>query len=82
MGGSCLWKPEFAKKYPGFTAAKNKKADHCHCTVCAKDISIHHKGQKDIENHLTTKSHLEKQKAAAGAQQLPSYFTGKKISLH
>lgn len=82
MGGSCVWKPEYGKKYPGFTAAKNGKTDQCHCKVCGKDISIRYKGQKDIETHLKANKHKEKCKTVASVQTLPSYFDGKKILLH
>lgn len=78
MGGPCKWSEGYSKTYPGFTAAKNGKIDHCHCILCDKDISIHYKGLKDIEKHVNTNAHKQNRMKLAGTQPLPVYFSGKR----
>lgn len=78
--GGCKWNDGFSNTYPGFTAAKNGKKDHCHCVPCNKDLSIYHKGKKDIEKHLNTNEHKSNCLKIANTKSLPSLFNGKFIS--
>lgn len=77
--GGCKWNNDFGKLFPGITAAKNGKKDHCHCVPCKKDISIFHKGKKDIENHVNTKDHKGNVNKSAGTLTLTSHFNGKTV---
>lgn len=78
MGGGCVWQNSYSKKYPGFVAAKNGKKDHCFCNPCGKNVSIFHKGPKDIEKHVNTKEHQRNCEKMAGTQTLHVHFSGKK----
>lgn len=81
MGGSCVWKDEYSVTYPGIVRAKNRRTDHCRCTVCDKDISIRYKGRKDIETHLGSHDHKRKSNDIAGVQPLTDHFKGKSHKL-
>lgn len=78
--GGCKWNDGYSKSYPGFTAAKSGKKDHCRCVPCNKDLSIYHKGKKDIEKHMNTNEHKSNCTKIAGTKPLPNLFNGKLIS--
>lgn len=74
--GACKWNDALTKDFPGITAAKNGKPDHFHCTHCRKDLSLHHKGRKDIESHIQTNEHQKNVKSIAGTPTLDRLFNG------
>lgn len=74
--GACKWNDDFIRDFPGLTAAKNGKLDHFHCTHCRKDLSVHHKGRKDIETQIQTNEHQKNMKAVAGTPTLDMLFNG------
>lgn len=74
--GFCVWNDSISVQFPGFERAKNGKRDHCFCTHCNKDISIHHKGKKDIEKHISTNEHSKNVSKSVKTKPLTVHFNG------
>lgn len=75
--GGCVWQDEFTTSYPGSAPAKNRKKDHFHCIPCGKDLSLFHKGKKDIETHMKRADHQANCKKSAGTKTITQLFSGK-----
>ena len=72
------WHTEF----PCVEAVKNDPVSF-NCTVCEKKmLSCHHGGKRDVRDHVETKTHKEKVKAAALKQQSTLSFAATGLSLN
>lgn len=67
----CVVSDEMLQAFPSFK--KGKSNSDVICKICNVNLSIAHKGKKDIEDHTATEKHKKNLKSQAGKSKKSSY---------